>query len=414
MPPRIVAPEGQKFECRDCPARCCRVPWSIRFGPEETERFLADPWIELRVGSEGRRVLARGMLPQREHERRLQCVFLDDDQLCSLQKRYGHEYLPRACQSFPFGFQRDGDKINAHLSQLCPSIRENYGNPVRSQLQVKLRQRGEVERMSTAMSSTAGVILSRSQYLSVASEWQQALAREGSPLDILAAACDRMDAFEQALPDGAERVSDTGVKAALRKGREVEAEELIAPDRPSFHARALHSYLLGNLCYPSRVRQPQRVGQAPLFSRLRSARNKAAWMRGRGTVDLLFVRDPFPLQRAAAVPPFLAGPEGDIVKDYLGAVLTRRNLFARPRYLKDALVDLCFAAVLVSRFARCRAAGEERTAVAPEDVREGISVAELVLLHHVVLAEEGKTVQNLRTLMLSDRDKLRLLLASEA
>jgi lysine-N-methylase len=137
-------------------------------------------------------------------------------------------------------------------------------------------------------------------------------------------------------------------------------------------------------------------------------------MRGRGTVDLLLVPGPVSLKQAAAVEPFLAGPEGGAVKQYLSTVVERGNLFARPRYLKDALVDLCFGAVLVSRFARCRAAAAGREAVTDEDVREGISVCELVLLHHVVLSEEGKTMQNLRTLMLSDRHKLRELLASEA
>lgn len=414
MPPKFVVHEAQRYECRDCPARCCRVPWSIRFGAEEAERFLADPWITLRVGDQGRKVLARGMLPQREHQRRLQCVFLDDDELCSLQKRYGHHYIPRACQAFPFGFlQTGGDRITPQLSQLCPSIRDNYGEPVRGQLKAKLEQRGEVERTSTALKTTTGVILSRPQYLAVAGDWQKALAGDGPVLETLAALADRLDFFEQALPEG-ERAPEVAVKTARRKAAAFEPEPLPAIERPSFHARALYAYLLGNLCYPSRLRQPQRVGARPWFAGLRSARNKSAWMRGRGTVDLLFVPEPVPLDKVAAVEPFLAGPEGRAVGEYLAGVVERGNLFVHPRYLRDSLIDLCFAAVLVSRFARCRAAAAGRTEVAGEDVREGISVCELVHLHHVVMAEEGKTMQNLRSLMLADRDKLRLLLASEA
>ena len=34
-------------------------------------------------------------------------MFLDDDMLCSMQKRFGHEYLPRTCQAFPFAFTRE-------------------------------------------------------------------------------------------------------------------------------------------------------------------------------------------------------------------------------------------------------------------------------------------------------------------
>jgi lysine-N-methylase len=274
MSPKFVVKEAQRYECRDCPARCCRVPWSIRFGPEETERFLADPWITLRVGEEGRRVLAKGMLPQREHERRLQCVFLDEDELCSLHKRYGHEYLPRGCQAFPFGFlQGGGNRVTPQLSLLCPSIRDNYGHPVKGQLPAKLKQRGEVDRTSTALSTTTGVILSRAQYLAIAGDWQQALAGDGSALDVLAHLVDRLDAFEQALPEG-ERAAEVAVKSARRKAAAVEPEPLPTLARPSFHARALYSYLLGNLSYPSRCasrngsarRRCSRVCAAPATS----------------------------------------------------------------------------------------------------------------------------------------------------
>ena len=111
---------------------------------------------------------------------------------------------------------------------------------------------------------------------------------------------------------------------------------------------------------------------------------------------------------------FLGQPTGAQVRDYLQMILDRRQLFEKPRYLRDALVDLCLATVLISRFARCRAAADGRDEVVPEDVREAISVCELVLLTHVTLDAEGPTMSNLRSLMIGNRDKLRLLLASEA
>jgi lysine-N-methylase len=416
MATKFSSPPDQLFECRDCPARCCRVPWSIRFSSEEIERYVSEPWVRERAGDEAMRVLARGVLPMREHERRLQCVFLDDDRLCSLQKQFGHSYIPRACQAFPFGFIRDEKGVAlAQLSRLCPSIRDNYGKPVHKQLRAKLDQKGGIERMTTAMSTQSRVVLSQPQYLRVARSWAKALADDNSPAGVLAHIYDQMAVFDRAIPEGVERASDAAVAAALEQARAHAPEPLDPRKTPSFHARVLYSYLLGNLCYPSRVRQPHRVGRASFawFQAMRSLGNKLAWMRGRGTVDMLFAPGPVALQRVRDVEPFLAGPQGALVRDYLCAVLDRRQVFSQPRYLLAVVVDLCLATVLISRFARCLAVASERQTVTPEDVREGISVAELVLLSHVTLAEEGKTMKNLRLLLLSDRNKLRQLLASE-
>ncbi len=417
MATKFSSPPDQLFACRDCPARCCRVPWGIRFGPEETERYLAESWVRERVGDGGALVLAQGILPMREHERRLQCVFLDDDELCSLHKRFGHSYLPRPCQAFPFGFLKNEDGVVvAQLSRLCPSIRDNYGDPVRKLLKAKLKQSGDVGRMSTAMSSQSRIILPQAQYLSVVRSWEEQLGQDESPAQILARIYDQMQSFDEGLPKDVERAGKVAAAKAQSQALAVHPEPLEPRARASFQARALFSYLLGNLCYPSRLRQPHRVGRPPWwrFETARSLGNKLAWMRDRGTVDMLFVPAPFRLQNARRVKRFLAEPEGALIRDYLLAVLGRRRVFSQPRYLLAVVVDLCLATVLISRFARCRAAADDRQSVTPDDVREGISVSELVLLGHVTLAEQGRTMKNLRMLMLSDRDKLRQLLASEA
>jgi len=129
---------------------------------------------------------------------------------------------------------------------------------------------------------------------------------------------------------------------------------------------------------------------------------------------MLFAPKPFRLQDANAVASFMNAPEAGLIRDYLRLVLDRRQLFSRPRYLMDAVIDLSMATALISRFARCMAAAHDRDQVTAEDVKEGISVTELVLISHVVVAEEGKTVSNLRMQMLTNRFKLRDLLAGEA
>ncbi|WP_437858123.1 YkgJ family cysteine cluster protein [Sorangium sp. So ce363] len=421
MATKLIAPSShppnQKFECRDCPARCCRMPWNIRFSGDEARRYLAEPWVRERVGEEGALVIGRGVLPVRERDRQLQCVFLDDDMLCSMQKRFGHEYIPKSCQAFPFGFVRDEkDVVVAQLSQLCPSIRDNYGKPVDRQLKAKLQQRGDTERMSTALATLSGVILPQPLYLRAARHWEEQLATGASPASTLARLYDWTAAFERALPQGQGRATDASADAALGQAGKEEPEPLAPRKKPSFYARVLFAYLLGNLCYPSRVREPHRVEKASWteLQALRSFGNKAAWMLGRGTVDMMFVPRPFKLQRVSTVDRFLAGDEGAAVKDYLRLVLQRRHIFSAPRHLLAAVLDLSLATVVISRFARCRAAADGRVKVSLEDVREGISVAELVLLSHAALSEQGTLMKNLRWLLLTKRESFRALLATEA
>ncbi|WP_433932472.1 YkgJ family cysteine cluster protein [Sorangium cellulosum] len=414
---KLSSPPDQKFECRDCPARCCRLPWNIRFSSDEARRYLEEPWVRERAGEEGALVIARGVLPMREQDRRLQCVFLDDDLLCSMQKRFGHEYIPKSCQAFPFGFVRDEKEVVvAQLSQLCPSIRENYGKPVDLQLKAKLEQRGDTERMSKALATLGGVILAQPQYLRAVKRWEDELATSASPAATLARLYDWTAAFERALPPGAERATDASIEAALGQAGAGELAPLEPRKRPSFYARVLFAHLLGNLCYPSRVREAHRVGKASWtqLQALRSAGNKVAWMLGRGTVDMLFIPKPFKLQRVRTVDRFLDADEGTIVRDYLRLVLQRRHIFSAPRHLLAAVLDLSLATVVISRFARCRAAADGRVKVSLEDVREGISVAELVLLSHAALSEQGKLMKNLRWLLLTKRESFRALLATEA
>lgn len=411
----LVAPERQHYACRDCPARCCRVPWQIRFPPEVAARYVAEPWIQQRLSPAALDVLAGGVLPMREHARRLQCVFLDDDQLCALQKQFGHDYIPSSCQAFPFGFVAESDStVLAQLSQLCPSIRDDYGDPVGPQLKAKLRQVGEPERMSTAMSTRSRVFLTRRQYLAVAAAWQTQLDEDLPPLEVLAALYDRTVAFEAALPADVERVADPVVDKALAATRPTAAPPpLAAVARPTFHARATYAYLLGNLCYPARVRQPHAVDGAPALGGLRAWRNRWAWMRQRGTVDLLFVDGPVRLAAVREVAPCLTGATGATVRRFLATVVRRRHLFGRPRYVLDVLVDLGLAAIVIARFARCRASAAGRGVVEASDVAEGISVAELVLTSHLELAEQGKTLATVRQQVMSDREAFRGLLASE-
>jgi lysine-N-methylase len=415
MATKIIAPAGQRFECRDCPARCCRMPARVRITREEAARYLAETWVRERATEEGLRIIEGGALPMRERDRGPACVFLDEDMLCSLQKRFGHDYLPRTCQIFPFAFMRNEEGvIVAQLSKLCPSIRDDYGQPVEGQLHRKLQQAGGAGRMAAELVTLGGASLSQTRYLRVVRRWEAAFVETESPATTIAQLYDFTLAFESAL--GVDHVTDAAVDAALGQAGAIDPDPLAPRRRPSLHARMLFASLLGHLCHPARVKLAHRIGDVP-GARLwgwRILANKIRWMIGWGTVDMAFVAKPVPLGRVDGVSRFLSESEGALVTDYLRLILQRRQIFAQPRHLLAVLIDFALATTLASRFARCRAAAEGRTRVSADDVREGIGVAELLVVSHVDPSAQGPSMRNLVHVLMASRDALRGVLATEA
>jgi lysine-N-methylase len=114
----IIYPEGQKYACRDCPARCCTSAWGTPVTPEECERILSDDDARFRLGERGSAILRAGVLPMREKDEQLACMFLDDDMLCSLHRKHGHEFLPATCQAYPFGFSMNEKRQPVVLASL--------------------------------------------------------------------------------------------------------------------------------------------------------------------------------------------------------------------------------------------------------------------------------------------------------
>lgn len=420
--PRVRKPlpvfrEGQRFACRDCPARCCRMPWGISMKRDEAQRIASDPWVKERLSDEALGVLAGGVLPMAERDRRPVCVFLDDEQWCGLQKEKGHDFIPRACQVFPFGFTRDeNDRLLGSLSRLCPSVRDDHGEPAIEQLHDKLEQQGSVANTSTAMSTLTGVILPRGQYFPIVKTWEARLEATDSPLETIAQLFDWMSAFELALPGGHEKVDDETVQKAMAAADEAEPTPLRPGSGLGYHGRMFYAHVMGHLCYPVRVSLDHRVGKPPWyhFVGLRAFALRMMWLAMRGTVDLLFVDRPVPLGRVARVAPPIVGEQGRSVAAFLVEALRRRQLFSQPRQLQAVLLDLALATVLTSRFARCRAAAKGATEAAPEDVAEGLGIAELMVISHISPTRASALLQRLRWAMLSEPLSLRRILSTEA
>ncbi len=406
----IIHPEGRNYACRDCPARCCTSSWGIPVSQEECDRILADEEAASRLGARGTAILKAGILPMREQNEKLACVFLDEDLLCSLHKRHGHDFIPAPCQAFPFGFsENENQQPVALLSRYCPSIRDNYGEPVENVISEKLGQAGGAKPMAEKMGLRSGRVLPRNQYVAVVDSWG-ALLETTDAAQALAQIYDFTDALDEHLPK-TKKPNDQELRQAIEKARAIEVQKM-APSRLGFGGRVLLSHLLGGICYPSRVMLAHRMTPVTFGEKVRSWLNRLVWLFRWGSVKLLFVDPPVRVRRIDAVPGFLGSELGRLVSAYLQEVLQRRQGMQKQTYLSRVVADLALMTVLISHYARAAASAEGLGAALERHVKEGIGVAELLFSHQ---GDAGQSVvlHQLRLNLMSNRDDFRRLLAAE-
>lgn len=415
MTPKFVFDDSQRFDCRDCPARCCRLPVAVPLNEDEVARYTAEPWIRERVGDPGMTWIEKGVVPTRDVDRILQCAFLDEDELCSMQKKFGHDFLPQTCKSFPFGFvSNEKNQLVAQMSQLCPAVRDNYGELITvERLKEKLAEKGGSERMSKAMATRHGRILNQKQYMRIVQRWLDRLGGEEAPPRVLLELYDWTVAFENAVPGEAEKPDDAGVTTALEKADETKVVPFQLSTSTPFQARMLHTYVLGGLSYPTRVAFAHRLDKPGPLQTLRSLFTKLKWLLGRGSVDLIYIPKPVPLKKVDEVKRFLSTDKARPIARLLRLVVERRQIFRDPRHMMEVLIDLTLSTVIISRYARCRAASEGRSEVNELDVRSGISVAELALLGHASQRKAGRFMRNTRRTLIAGRENFLRMLASE-
>lgn len=406
---RILYPEEQRFACQECPARCCKN-WGIPVAPEVAHVILSDEELRTRLVGRAPGILASGTLPMIERDGQLQCVLLDEDSLCALQKRHGHDALPGACQAFPFGFVKNQQsEIVAQLSPYCPSIRDNRGSPLSGLVHAKFQQAGRALTLAPRMGLRSGRTLPTKLFGLIVEAWRE-LVRTRSPLEAVLAATHLTDQVDEHLAGKEFRPED--VKRALEvASTSPNALEPVRAKRPGWHARLFYAHVLGGLSYPSRVLVPYAAERPSFAKRARAWGNKLAWLLHLGAVDLLHVPAPIAPRRVDRIPPFLAGPLGRPVSTYLDDLLAGGQLFTRQTYLNRVLVDLGLGVSTISRFARARALGHGRSEVLEADVLEGIGLADLLFTHRA--ETKNPVIDNLRLTLMSDPEAFRRFLASE-
>lgn len=113
----------KEFKCdgAKCSAKCCRSAWNIFIDKETHEKYSALPKTEASK-------ILQHILPNpsgedyiiAHDEKDNPCPFLDADNLCSIQRAHGEDYLSQVCASYPRIVTRFENFFEVGLSLTCP------------------------------------------------------------------------------------------------------------------------------------------------------------------------------------------------------------------------------------------------------------------------------------------------------
>ena len=109
-----------KFQCdgKICPANCCKRDWRILIDEETFEKYS-------KIESSAKEITSRleknpegegWLIEQGENG----CPFMNENCLCSIQKKFGEEYLSQTCMSYPRQLCNFGEIIERTLTPTCP------------------------------------------------------------------------------------------------------------------------------------------------------------------------------------------------------------------------------------------------------------------------------------------------------
>ncbi len=130
---KIHIPPDMNYTCAQC-SRGCTVFDEIRVTEEFENNVEQLRLTNLARMKEGQTSPLKVSEMQDEYlilERNKDgCIFLDDDCLCTIHKKFGLEKKPQTCQDFPYQFVEYNDEIYLGMSFVCTSILSNHGPPL--------------------------------------------------------------------------------------------------------------------------------------------------------------------------------------------------------------------------------------------------------------------------------------------
>lgn len=126
----VLAPDYMKtFACvgSACELSCCTGGWNIFIDDQSMKKYLKckdSEWREcfvrnIKPPSVGKKSPSFALTPEGD------CVFLDADRLCGIQKRFGEGYLCNTCSNYPRLYMKIGGRYNKKATLTCPEVIKN-------------------------------------------------------------------------------------------------------------------------------------------------------------------------------------------------------------------------------------------------------------------------------------------------
>lgn len=182
--------DGQplRFACQQC-GECCRA-WTIPVEvPHIKEHFHGVDWIEQlsadrKADGTGRLFPPLGRTGKCHLNTSvgatLDCVFLDDNALCTIHSRLGEDQKPATCLQFPFHFVRGPSGVEVFLDPACKAVSLGGGPEVSGEELAQIASDSVVEDLPRDLELRPGVPLSWDDYSALRQRVADILSGEGS------------------------------------------------------------------------------------------------------------------------------------------------------------------------------------------------------------------------------------------
>ena len=118
----------KSFRCdgQACGAQCCRAGWAIEIDDDTRKKYLALDGLADHLSFNEQ--LTKFCIEPNDHG---VCPFLGDDDLCSIQKKYGEAQLSETCRQYPRQTLNFGEYFERSLSLVCPLVADMVLNSAR-------------------------------------------------------------------------------------------------------------------------------------------------------------------------------------------------------------------------------------------------------------------------------------------
>jgi lysine-N-methylase len=397
MADRIVTDNTQKYSCQDCPAKCCRFPWKITISEVEAVRYRATPWLQARLDKENVDFLPKGTgyeLPRvLMSNGAAGCVFLDPDNLCSIQKQLGHEAIPVACQTYPFEFAHnrapDNPTVYPSTSFFCKSIIENYGTSIDEIIPAKLTLKEANNQVLSLPDflTLRGKAISRSNYLMLADRLEQLFRGTDLPVKQVLLRANQELLRLATVSSSQNEIDERAVRGAFAEDAWKPA--ILPTERNAFTGRVLIAIGLSGIALDFLYKDKGKAYGAKggeSSPTLKYARFLLQLIQEKGNVEFWDIPKPVNLRAAKAVRIDENNPvfQAQLMRFYT-QLFRSKILFVQKPDLVQMMLSLAVSYSSILRLACYEAYGHDRQEVELSDFTEAIGICALSLQHQARL-----------------------------